>query len=71
MSKPKRLQPAAQWLKEQFAFEYCAECSGDAQHHTALLFFGNWIARCDYAPDSDGNPHSEIAAFRAAQEMKG
>jgi hypothetical protein len=40
MMKPKRLQPAAQWLKEQFAFEYCAECSGDMYRgDDGLIYF--------------------------------
>jgi hypothetical protein len=33
--------PAAEWLAETFEFEYCAECGGDAEHHTAIPFMGN------------------------------
>jgi hypothetical protein len=35
------------WLKEMFEYEYCAECAGDAEHHTAVPFVGNWFARCE------------------------
>jgi hypothetical protein len=45
--------PAEQWLKEQFEFEYCHECGGDAEHHTAVPFLGNWFGRCDYPPDEE------------------
>jgi hypothetical protein len=58
---------AAQWLESQFEFEYCAECSGDARHHTALEVFGQGFARCDFPPDDEtGAPHPVIAAFRAS-----
>lgn len=39
------LRPA-QWLKETFAFQYCAECGGDAEHHKAVPFMSNWFAQC-------------------------
>lgn len=55
---------AATWLVELFEYEYCAECGGDAEHHTAVPLFGNWFARCDYPPDDDGNYHPVIASFR-------
>ncbi|MCD6056521.1 MAG: hypothetical protein K0Q89_51 [Thermomicrobiales bacterium] len=38
--------PGATWLQEQFEHEYCAECHGDAPHHVAIPFMGNWFARC-------------------------
>lgn len=38
--------PPAEWLKEQFEYEYCAECGGDAEDHDAIPFLGNWFARC-------------------------
>lgn len=55
--------PAADWLDEMFEFERCAECQGDTPHHTAIPFLGNWFARCDFAPDDEGNPHPVIAKF--------
>jgi hypothetical protein len=70
--------PPAQWLAELFACEYCAECGGDAQHHTAVPFLGNWFARCDYTltdaqldavPDDAPQSafwHPVIAAYRKA-----
>lgn len=42
--------PATEWLKEQFAFEWCADCGRDHRHHTVLPFLGNWFARCDREP---------------------
>ena len=61
--------PPAEWLAEQFEFEYCAECSGDACHHTALPVLGNWFARCDYPPSEDATatPHPVIAAYRVEE----
>ena len=35
------------WLEEMFECEYCAECGGDAEDHTAIPFLGNWFARCN------------------------
>lgn len=52
------------WLARLFADEYCAECGGDAQHHTVVPFMGNPFARCDHPSDNDGNRHPIIAAFR-------
>jgi hypothetical protein len=68
LRKPGNLHiPADQWLREQFEFEFCAECGGDAEHHTAVPFMGNWFARCDYPPDeSTGELHPIIKAFRKA-----
>lgn len=54
------------WLRQQFEFEYCAECGGDTQHHTAVPFLGNWFARCDY-PRDEKTEHVNpiIRRFRA------
>lgn len=57
--------PAEQWLKEQFEYEYCPECGGDAEHHTAVPFMGNWFARCDYPAPDDADQHPVITEFRA------
>ncbi|WP_274916837.1 hypothetical protein [Streptomyces sp. WZ-12] len=39
---------AEQFLAELFEFEYCVECGGDAEHHTASPdMFGKWHAWCD------------------------
>jgi hypothetical protein len=59
----------ADWLAECFAHEYCAECGGDTEHHTAVVFMGNWFARCDFpggdtSPVSEENWHPVIRAFR-------
>ncbi len=56
--------PPEQWLAEQFIWEYCPECGGDAEHHTPVPFMENWFARCDYPPDDEGNWHPVIAEFR-------
>lgn len=54
------------WLARQFECEYCAECGGDAQHHTAVPFLGNWFARCDYPRnEKSGRVHPAIRRFRA------
>jgi len=42
--------PATEWLREQFEFEWCADCGRDHRHHTAIPFMGNWFARCDLEP---------------------
>jgi hypothetical protein len=54
-----------EFLAELFEYEFCEECSGDAAHHTCLILFGNWFARCDYAPDDNGAPHPIISKYRA------
>ena len=56
--------PPQEWLEHLFEDEYCEECSGDAIHHTAIPFLGNWFARCDYPPDNEGNPHPIIVEYR-------
>lgn len=56
--------PAAQWLAAQFEHEYCTECGGDTEHHTAVPFLGNWFARCDFAPNAAGNWHPTILTYR-------
>lgn len=53
------------WLARLFEFNYCEECGGDVQHHTAVPFMGNWFARCDYPPPDGSDQHPVIAAFRA------
>lgn len=58
-------QTAEDWLLNQFECEFCAECGGDAQHHTAVPFFGSWFARCDCPSDDDGLMHPTISRFRA------
>lgn len=52
------------WLKEQFEHEYCAECGGDAEHHTAKSFLYNWFAWCDYPPDENESLHDVILDMR-------
>ena len=58
--------PADEWLAELFECEYCAECGGTHRHHTAVPFFGNWFARCDFPPaeDDDATPHPVIQDYR-------
>lgn len=60
-------RPSADWLTEQFEFEYCAECGGDAQHHAAVPLMGNWFARCNCAPADDGEFHPAVRKFRAEE----
>lgn len=62
--------PAEVWLKELFEFEYCSECGGDAEHHTAIPLMGNWFARCDYPPEKDGTFHPVIKRFRKVGVIK-
>lgn len=53
------------WLTELFEYEYCAECGGDAEHHTVVpMILGLPFARCDYPPDAKGRQHPLIAAYR-------
>lgn len=40
----------AEWLREQFRHEWCAECGRDHRHHTAIPFMGNWFAKCTRKP---------------------
>lgn len=57
--------PADQWLRELFEYEFCPECGGDAEHHTALPVFGNWFAKCRYPADEEtGAYHPVIARYR-------
>ena len=58
--------PAAEWLADLFEFEYCADCGGDADHHTAVPLHGNWFAQCKFPRDDDGNYHPVIQTFRDA-----
>lgn len=60
----------SEFLTELFECEYCAECSGDAEHHDAAPFLGNWFARCRYAPDDDGNPHPVVKEFRRQRDSE-
>lgn len=55
--------PADEWLAQQFECEFCAECGGDACHHTAVPFMGNWFARCDYPPNSEDEPDPVIRDY--------
>jgi hypothetical protein len=54
----------AQWLIDLFEYEYCAECGGDAQHHTVVSVLDNPFARCDYPTDADGRQNIIVAAYR-------
>jgi len=56
--------PPQVWLKELFEFEYCSCCGGDAQHHTAIPFIGNWFAQCNYPINKNGSFHPTIKSFR-------
>lgn len=63
-------QTANEWLAEQFEYNYCEECGGDAEHHTPVGVLGNWFAFCLYPPSPETNWefHPVIAAYRAAKE---
>ena len=53
-----------EWLAELFECQYCDECGGDAEHHTAVPFNGNWFARCDYPRDENDELHPVVKEFR-------
>ncbi|KKL71254.1 hypothetical protein LCGC14_2096700 [marine sediment metagenome] len=53
---------AQQFLVDLFEFEYCEECGGDVEAHTAVPFLGNFFARCN-----ENGPHL-IEDFQALQE---
>jgi hypothetical protein len=59
---------AEAFLAELFADEYCVECGGDVQHHTAVPFAGNWFARCDFPYGDDGEQHPVIVTYRAVMD---
>lgn len=64
---------AADFLAELFEYEYCAECEGDAQHHTVCVTpIGNLFARCDYPMTAQTNweRHPVIAAYRAVNDAE-
>lgn len=62
---PNLTTPPQEWLREHFEFEFCEECGGDAVHHTAVPFIGNWFGRCDYPVDiATGTLHPVVAAYR-------
>ena len=56
--------PATEWMEELFQFEFCTECEGDTEHHTAVPLNGNWFARCDYPADDNGKRHPVIETYR-------
>jgi hypothetical protein len=58
-------ESADQWLKRLFEDEFCSECGGDAEHHTAVPFMGNWFARCDYPPAENDDWHPVVRKYRA------
>lgn len=37
---------AKDWLEEQFEFEFCPECGGDADDHRVIAVLGNPFALC-------------------------
>lgn len=51
--------PADQWLAKLFECEYCSECGGDADDHTAIPVEGNWFALCNH-PLPDDFPEDQI-----------
>jgi hypothetical protein len=57
-----------EWLEELFFDEYCYECLGDVEHHTAVPFVGNWFARCDYPRTEDDSLHPVLAEFHSIRE---
>ena len=59
--------PPCRWLRELFEWELCAECGGDARHHTAVPLLGNWFARCDYPPTEDGEYDPTSREYRKAE----
>lgn len=63
---------AKQWLKEQFEYEYCEECGGDAQHHAVASVMGNPFAYCLYPPSTETNYefHPVIVAFRRRKDLR-
>lgn len=44
-------EQAEKWLSEQFEYEYCAECGGDAEDHIVCSGpFGLPFAMCKFTP---------------------
>ena len=41
-----RLTLPAYWLAKLFEDEVCGECGGDEDDHDAVMFLGNYFARC-------------------------
>lgn len=51
-------------LEEFFEFEFCENCSGDAEHHTLCRDpLGKLFIRCDYPPTESGASHSVIRRY--------
>lgn len=40
------LQTPEEWLRDHFSHQGCDECGAGAEAHEAILFMGNWFARC-------------------------
>ncbi len=59
-------QERDKWLHDQFEYEYCAECGGDARHHTVVGVMGNPFALCKYppSPETGWEYHPVVAAYR-------
>jgi len=54
---------ASKWAKEQFEFEYCAECGGDGKDHTYALLLGHWFARCKAVPSRSAIERREAKLY--------
>lgn len=63
------MQEPEEFLRETFEYAYCAECGGDAQHHTAVIVLGNWFAMCNHPPSEETNwqQHPVITEFHHGQ----
>lgn len=63
-------QDPQKWLAQQFECEFCADCGGDARHHTAVPVLGNWFARCGYPAGPNGGTHATIRTYRRRYDLR-
>ena len=54
-------EPADEWLRRLFEFEYCPECGGDAEDHEVCIVpgMGTYFARCKRSPFADTTGEGE------------
>lgn len=59
---------AREWLRQQFEFNYCEECHGNAKHHELCAGpFGLPFARCLYPMTDDDKLHPVIRQYHESK----